>query len=294
MNETTNSNRRISKRRRACPDNGTVTFPSIPLTSNATHTTPGETLYHSPKQSQQSSASCDPSLQRILTHPNPPHLFDYQVSSGGCDGINIDSRNEMATDSTAHQSSSHFYSGPSALNQGLHNDNQCGAPPKDTPVSNPDTQEDDGYNSVATVQLFQNTPVIVVDQSSTGTAEIFNSHSHAAMGDTSTVFIPPRYIYQGDQSSGTLRQEQIGNMGFNPSIHVSQGQMGNTGFDPSSYVSQGQMGDTGFDPSIYVCQGQVEDTGFNPSSCVYRENMSFGTQHDEHVGDTSVGLSNFI
>jgi len=97
---------RTLKRRRTCLDNGTMTPPSVPPTSAATHATSEET--HPPEQSQQSSASRDPSLKHILIHTNPPHSFGYKVSSDGCDGTNTNSTRWMTTDGTSHQSFSHL------------------------------------------------------------------------------------------------------------------------------------------------------------------------------------------
>jgi len=138
MNETSNSTQRTSKRRIACPDNGILTLPQMPLTSDAMHTTPEETQYHPPEQSQQSSASRDPSLKHILIHTNPPHSFGYKVSSGGCDGTNTNSTSGMTTDGTTHQSFSHVsfsQSNPmqgapgSILSQDLQYSNQSKTPP---------------------------------------------------------------------------------------------------------------------------------------------------------------------
>ena len=84
-----------------------MTPSSVPPTSVATHATSQETRYHPPEQSQQSSASRDPSLKHILI-PNPPHSFGYKVNSGGCDSINTNSTSGMTMDGTFHQSSSHL------------------------------------------------------------------------------------------------------------------------------------------------------------------------------------------
>ena len=102
MNETSTSDQRTSKRRRTCPDNGIVTSPPMPPTSDATNATSEETLHHQPEQRQQSSTSRIPSLQH-LKHTNPLHPSGYN-SSGGYNGTNTNSRSGMAMCSTAHQS----------------------------------------------------------------------------------------------------------------------------------------------------------------------------------------------
>ena len=285
MNETSDADHSTSKRRKTCLDDGIVTPPPMPPTSDTTHTTSEENRYHPSEQSQQSSSSCDLSLQHLI-HTDPPHPFGYRASSGRCDGTNTNtnSRSEVTMDGTTHQSFNPVAFSQSnlmqeahgsILSQGLQYDCEYRAPSKDRPIPNPDTLEGDGYNSVATVQLFQNTPT--TDQAATNTAETFKSHSHAAMADASMVLNPPSYIHQGNPSFGTLRQEQIGN----------------TGFDPSSYISQGQVENRGFDPSSYISQGQVENTGFDPSSYISQENLSLGTPHEEQIGNMSFDPSNY-
>lgn len=146
MNKSSAPDPRTSKRRRTCLDNGIRTPLSIPPTSAATHATSQETRYHPPEQSQQSSASRDPSLKHILIHRNPPHSSGYKVSSGGCDGTNTNSTGGMTTEGTTHQSFSHpdpvpySRSNPmqgaheSILSQCLRYDGQCRAPLTDAPI----------------------------------------------------------------------------------------------------------------------------------------------------------------
>jgi len=80
MNKIRMPDQRTLKRRRTCLDNGTMTPPSVPPTSAATHATSEET--HPPEQSQQ--------------------------SSDGCNGTNTNSTRWMTTDGTSHQSFSHL------------------------------------------------------------------------------------------------------------------------------------------------------------------------------------------
>jgi len=95
-----------------------MTPPSIPPTSAATHATSQETQYHPPEQSQQSSASRDPSLKHILIHTSPPHSFGYKVSSGVCDGTNTNSTSGRTTNDTTHQTFSQVSFLQSNLTQG--------------------------------------------------------------------------------------------------------------------------------------------------------------------------------
>ena len=79
MNETSDPAPEPLKRRRLCLKNGVVTSPSaIDMT-------------HPPEQSQQHPASYAPSVQH---HPIPTgssSFSGHKVSSGGCDGINMNS-----------------------------------------------------------------------------------------------------------------------------------------------------------------------------------------------------------
>jgi len=146
MNKSFAPDQRTSKRRRTCLNNGIRTPLLISLTSAATHATSQETQYHSLEQSQQSSASRDPSLKHILIHRNSSHFFDYKVSSDGCDDTNTNSTSGMTTKSITHQSFSHPDSVPysrsnfmqgayeSILSQCLRYDDQCRASLRDAPI----------------------------------------------------------------------------------------------------------------------------------------------------------------
>ncbi len=322
MNKSSAPDQRTSKRRRTCLDNGIRTPPSIPPTSAATHATSQETQYHPPQQSQQSSASRDPSLKHILIHRNPPHSSGYKVSSGGCECTNTTSRDEMAMSNTAHQSSSHLdpvsfsQSNPmqgahgSILSQRLQYDGEYRTHSRDRPIPEPGNLEGEGYNSVAAVQLFQNAPTTVMDQAVTTTAETFNSHSHAAMGDASMVLNPPSYVHNRIPSIGTQSQEDVFDpteyyTGGNPTFNTlpQQKLMGNTGFDASSHQRQEnpnfgtQSQEDVFDPTEYYTGGnlhQQPNENMGPSSWSHRrqEIPTSDTLDQGQMG--TFGTSNYI
>ncbi len=137
---------RTLKRRRTCLDNGIMTPPSIPPISAATHATSKETQYHPPEQSQQSSASRDPSLKHILIHTNPPYSFHYKVSS---DGTNTNSTSGMTTDGTFHQSFSHLDIASSSRNKSI----------QGTP--GPTSSEEEAMNGESPTEILSNAANVI-------------------------------------------------------------------------------------------------------------------------------------
>ncbi len=194
----------------------------------------------------------------------------------------------------------------SILSQHLRYDGEHRAPSRDRPIP-PDNLEGEGYSSVAAVHS-QNTPTFM-DQAVTTTAETFNSHSHAAMGDASMVLNPPSYIHNRIPSIGTQSQEDMFDpteyyTGGNPSFNTlpQQQPMGNTGFDASSHQRQEnpnfgtQSQEDIFDPTEYYTGGNpsfntllqqqpIGNTGFNASSHQRQENPNFSTQSQEDMFD---------
>ena len=90
-NKTSNPAPEISKRRRLCPENGIVTSPSA------------FDMTHPCEQSQQHPALYGPSVPHHPIPKDSPSSSGHKISSGGCDGINMNS-SAVVTHSTVDHS----------------------------------------------------------------------------------------------------------------------------------------------------------------------------------------------